>query len=238
MRASGHTVLITGGGRGIGLALARQFHAAGNRVVLVGRDEPALESAVSAMPGAVFHVADVAKPDDRAGLVRAWGDVSVLVNNAGVQVNGDFGEIPAARLREEIEINLVAPVLLSHAFLPALKAKPEAAIVNVTSVLALTPKQSAVTYCASKAGLHSVSRSLRWQLESSSVRVFELMPPLVETAMTAGRGTGKIAPEAVASAFWGSYLRDDFDIRVGRARVGGMLSRLWPSLAERILRHG
>lgn len=238
MRSSGHTVLITGGGQGIGLALAKQFHSAGNNVVLVGRNRGALEAAASAMLGATFQVADLSNPDDRTRLVRDSSGISVLVNNAGVQVNGEFGEIPRDQLVEEIEVNLVAPMLLSHALLPVLKAKPEAAIVNVTSVLALTPKQSAIAYCASKAGLHSFSRSLRWQLEGTSVRVFDLMPPLVETAMTAGRGSAKISPDAVASSFWNSFLRNSYEVRVGKAKAAGVLSRLLPSLAERIMRHG
>lgn len=238
MRTSDHKVLITGGSRGIGLAIAKQFHSTGNTVVLVGRDRNALEAATAAMPGAVFQIADVSNPADRARLVRECSDVSVLVNNAGVQINGLFDEIPATQVDEEIEVNLIAPMLLSRALLPSLKAKPEAAIVNVTSVLALTPKQSAATYCASKAGLHSFSRSLRWQLEATTVRVFELMPPLVDTAMTSGRGSAKLSPEAVAVAFWNSYLRNSFEVRVGKARAAGLISRLVPSLAERIMRKG
>lgn len=238
MRTSDHKVLVTGGGRGIGLALAKQFHSNGNTVILVGRDRSALEAAASAMPGSTYQIADISNPVDRTRLACECGDVSVLVNNAGVQINGPFDEIPAAQLAEEIEVNLVAPMLLSHALLPSLKAKPEAAIVNVTSVLALTPKQTAITYCASKAGLNSFSRSLRWQLQATTVRVFELMPPLVDTAMTAGRGSAKISPEAVAIAFWNSYLRNNFEVRVGKAKAAGLIARLAPSMAERILRKG
>ena len=144
----------------------------------------------------------------------------------------------ATDIENELHVNLLAPVLLTHAFLPHLQRQAASAIVNVSSVLALVPKQSASAYCASKAALHSFSRSLRWQLESTSVRVFEVMPPLVDTAMTANRGTGKISPEALAAAFWAGFRTDQYELRVGKAKAAGLIARLSPSLAERIMRGG
>ncbi|HET7792182.1 MAG TPA: SDR family NAD(P)-dependent oxidoreductase [Rhizobacter sp.] len=238
MRSSGHRVLITGGSRGIGLALARRFHANGNSVLLVGRDEAALAAAVANMPGARYRVADLTHAQDREALVRECSDVSVLVNNAGVQVNGEFRQLPAERIDSELQLNLFAPLQLTHALLPTLAAAPEAAVINVTSVLALVPKPSAAVYCASKAALHSFTQALRWQLEGTPVRVFELMPPLVDTAMTTGRGSGKLAPEAVAAAFWQGYLRDQATIKVGKAKAASVLARVAPSVAERIMRKG
>ena len=238
MHTSGHRVLITGGAKGIGLALAKQFHAAGNEIILVGRDASALQIAAKALPGTKTQVADVANPGDRLKLVMEFSDISVLVNNAGVQRNGEFAMMSAADVENELQVNLLAPMLLTHAFLPHLQRKTASAIVNVSSVLALVPKQSASAYCASKAALHSFSRSLRWQLEGTSVRVFEIMPPLVDTAMTANRGAGKISPEALAAAFWTGFQRDQYELRVGKAKAAGLIARLSPSLAERIMRRG
>lgn len=238
MHTSGHRVLITGGAKGIGLALAKQFHAAGNEVILAGRDARALEAAANAIPGAETHVADVANAENRSTMLKRFSDITVLVNNAGLQRNGEFARMSANDIENELQVNLLAPMLLTHAFLPQLQARPAAAIVNVSSVLALVPKQSASAYCASKAALHSFSRSLRWQLENTNVRVFELMPPLVDTAMTANRGNGKISPESLASAFWRGFQADQYEIRVGRARAAGVIARLSPVLAERILRRG
>jgi uncharacterized oxidoreductase len=238
MRTSGHRVLITGGAKGIGLALAKQFHAAGNRVVLIGRDPAALLAAEQSLAGAQTRVADVANAADRAMLAHEYGDVSVLVNNAGIQCNGEFAQMPAAGIENEMNINFLAPALLTHAFLPHLRKHSESAIVNVSSVLALVPKQSASIYCASKAALHSFTRSLRWQLEGTGVRVFELMPPLVDTAMTAGRGKGKISPEALAATFWAGFQADQFELLAGKAKAARLLARLSPSLAERVMRRG
>jgi uncharacterized oxidoreductase len=147
-------------------------------------------------------------------------------------------QLPARELQREIDTNLVAPLLLTHAFLPTLAKQREAAIVNLTSVLALSPKQSASVYCATKAALRSFTQSLRWQLEGSPVRVFELMPPLVDTAMTAGRGTGKVSPEALAEAFWRGFAADRFEIAPGKAGAARFLMRWLPGVAQRMLRRG
>ncbi len=238
MRTSGHRVLITGGAKGIGLALAKQFHAAENHVVLVGRDQAALLAAAQELPGAQVRVADVANAEDRSSLVNEYSDISILVNNAGIQRNGEFALMSAASIENELSINLLSPALLTHAFLPHLQRHAESAIVNVSSVLALVPKQSASIYCASKAGLHSFTRSLRWQLENTSVRVFEVMPPLVDTAMTAGRGKGKMSPESLAREFWTGFQANRFELLIGKSKAASFIVRLSPFMAERIMRRG
>lgn len=238
MQTQGHRVLITGGSRGIGLALAQRFHHAGNQLILVGRDAQTLQAAAQSMPGTVVKVADLTTPGVCTALAQEFADVNILVNNAGIQRNGRFAELPAAAIREELALNLITPLELTYAYLPHLTRQASAAIVNITSVLALMPKESASVYCASKAGLRSHTQSLRWQLEGSAVRVFELMPPLVDTAMTAGRGSGKISPDAVADAFWRGFLADRQDIAVGKAKAARVLARFVPFLAERILRRG
>ncbi|XZG69181.1 SDR family oxidoreductase [Chitinibacteraceae bacterium HSL-7] len=232
------TVVITGGSRGIGLALAHRFHAAGDRVVLVGRDAASLANAAQDLPGATGFVADLSRPEDRARLVDAFPDVAVLVNNAGIQINVPLSQQNAADIALEVNVNLLAPILLTHAFLPTLLKQPRAAIVNVTSVLAFSPKQSASVYCASKAALHSFTRTLRWQLEGTPVRVFELVPPLVDTEMTAGRGRNKMSPQALAASFWQQYSRGRTEAYAGKAALAHWLARVAPPLAEKLLRHG
>lgn len=242
MRTQAHKVLITGGAKGIGLGLARRFYHAGNTVILVGRDASALAQAAATLPGCLIEVADIARPDDRKRLIdkikSEHPDLSVLINNAGTQFNGPFADIAADQIDTELQTNLLAPLHLIHALLPALHAQPEAAVVNVSSVLAWMPKQSAATYCASKAALHSFSTTLRWQLEGSKVRVFDVIPPLVDTAMTAGRGSGKISPDQLADIFWQHWQSNRERVPVGKARIIQALMRLAPSVAERILRRG
>ncbi len=133
------------------------------------------------MPGANIFVADVAKSDDRAHLADRFPEVDILVNNAGVRYPASFAEATEEDLQQELAVNLLAPILLAQAFLPNLMHKPEAAIINVSSAAALVPREVAAMYSASKAALHSFTKSMRWQLEKTSVRVFEVMPPVVET---------------------------------------------------------
>ena len=127
---------------------------------------------------------------------------------------------------------------MTRAFLPGLLTRPAAAVVNVSSGLALVPKQTASVYCASKAGLHSFSKTLRWQLEGTSVRVFDVLPSVVDTAMTAGRGRAKISPERLAEEFWKGFSNDRFEMRIGLVKLFAQLHRIAPSLVERLIRPG
>lgn len=236
VKHSGQVVLITGGGSGIGLALARKFHGAANRVVLVGRSAVTLAQAAAALPGVETFVADVARDEDRERLVDCFGDTTVLVNNAGIQVNGMVTDSTPDEIEHELSVNFLAPVLLTHAFLPRLVQHPNAVIVNVSSGLALVPKKSAAIYCASKAALHSFSKTLRWQLDGTGVRVVEVLPPLVDTAMTAGRGKGKISADALADEFWQGFVADHQQMLIGKTKLLALLNRVAPSVAERIMR--
>lgn len=236
MNTSNHTVLITGAGSGIGLALARIFHANGNRLILVGRDAQKLRHAAQELPGAQTHIADITKENDREALIRAHAHITVLINNAGIQINTPFATQSEADIAREIMTNFTAPVLLTRAYLPHLLSREEAAVVNITSGLALVPKESAAVYCAGKAALRSFSHTLRRQLETSPVRVFELVPPLVDTAMTQGRGTGKISPEALAHIFWRAWQHNRYDILAGKSRLLALINRLSPAIAARIMR--
>jgi uncharacterized oxidoreductase len=232
------TVLITGGATGIGFAIAEKFHSAGNRVILVGRSHTALSKAVSGLPGAETCAADISLSSDRERLVAQFPEISVLVNNAGIQVNTPIASTAPEDIEHELLVNFLAPVLLSRAFLPLLLKQPSAAIINVSSGLALVPKESAAIYCASKAALHSFSKTLRWQLEDSGVRVFEVLPPLVETAMTAGRGKGKISAAQLAEEFWEGFKADRYEMLIGKTKLLSFINRLAPSVAEQIMRRG
>lgn len=238
MKTTDHVVLITGGATGIGFAIAQKFHAAGNRVILVGRSERTLAKGAVLLPGALTCVADITQPADRARLVSEFSEVTVLVNNAGIQINKPIAELTPALIEYEHNINFLAQVLLSRAFLPGLIQQESAAIVNVTSGLALVPKEVAAMYCAAKAALHSFSKTLRWQLETTGVCVFEILPPLVETAMTAGRGKGKISPDQLAEAFWRGFQHNQFEMLAGKTKVLSLIHRLFPIVADRIMRQG
>lgn len=169
------------------------------------------------MPGIGTCVADVSSAADRATLVSRYPDISILVNNAGIQNIVPISESTPQDIEHELSVNFLSPVLLCRAFLPLLLQRESAATINVSSGLALVPKQSAAIYGASKAALHSFSKTLRWQLEGTRVKVFEVQPSVVDTAMTAGRGRAKISPDTLAEEFWRGFQRDRYEMRIGLA---------------------
>lgn len=240
MEKSGNVVLITGGSAGIGLALAKKFLKADNKVIITGRNEDKLLKVKSSFPQIITEIADSAQEDDLRKLVEKHGDVNILVNNAGVQYNYVLIEERSAQdiIKMEFNINLIGPVLLTQLFLPKLLPKKEAAIVNISSGLGLVPKESAPVYCASKAGLHIFSKALRYQLESTNIKVFEIIPPLVDTEMTKGRGRGKITPEKLAEQFWNKFINDKYEMHIGKVKLLNLINRISPQITDKIMRKG
>ncbi|MBD2722673.1 SDR family oxidoreductase [Hymenobacter armeniacus] len=187
MNLSTNTVLLTGGATGIGLALAVRFLRAGSTVIIVGRRAEKLAEAQQLYPGLITRVADVADAAERAELARwataTYPRLNVLVNNAGIQNRVQLAE-PGAdwdHLRQEIVINVEAPIHLSTLLIPHLRGQAHAAIVNVTSGLSFAPAAFAPIYSATKAALHSFTLSLRHQLQPTGISVLEIVPPAVNT---------------------------------------------------------
>lgn len=199
---TGNSVLITGGGSGIGRGLAEALHRAGNHVVIAGRRRQALEAVASANPGIEWRQLDLAEPASITGFVAELTDshpgLNVVVNNAGVMQTEDLRSGGSTGVAEiTVAVNLLGPMRLTAALLPTLLGHPHAAIVNVTSALAFVPKADAPTYSATKAGLHAYTQALRHQLRRSAVQVIEIIPPRVETGMLAGHdGSGALSMEA------------------------------------------
>ncbi len=233
MQRSGNTVLITGGASGIGLALARQLAAAGNSVVVCGRDQAKLDAACAAVPQLTAIRADVADPAGRKALVAElaarFPALNVLVNNAGLLHVSDLTQ-PAhvQHLEAELAINLVAPVALASLLLPALRRQPAATIVNVTSGYVFLPSARTAPYSATKAALRVMTRALRFQLGKSGVRVVEVMPPAVDTAMASHNSGGKMTPDALARQIVRGLHRNQDEIVVGLSRVSQVLARVAP----------
>jgi uncharacterized oxidoreductase len=186
MRLSGNCALVTGGGSGIGLAIAERLLAAGSDVIICGRREGTLVEARDRHPKLETRVADVATPAGRRALcewaVSTFPRLNVLVNNAGIQQRLSLTEPPPwERLEEEIAINLEAPIHLSTLLIPHLARQPRSAIWNVTSGLSFAPIARVPVYCATKSALHSFTLSLRHQLAGTSIEVIEVIPPAVDT---------------------------------------------------------
>jgi uncharacterized oxidoreductase len=189
VKTTGNTILITGGGSGIGRALAEAFHKLGNRVIVAGRRKSILDTTVAANPGMQAAVLDVQNADALAEFVteisQKYPSLNVLINNAGIMKNEDLND-PAedfSVVESTIETNLIAPLRLTAALLPLLKKQPHAAVMTVSSGLAFVPLAMTPTYCATKAAIHSWTQSLRYQLQGSSVQVMELIPPYVQTEL-------------------------------------------------------
>jgi uncharacterized oxidoreductase len=186
MNLNSNTVLITGGGSGIGFALAEHLLQAKSEVIICGRHEEKLLEAQRKHPELKTRVCDVSKETQRTALLQ-WATnefprLNVLVNNAGIQRRFAIPEDSKWKpTREEIAINLEAPVHLSALFIPHLVKQERPVIMNVTSGLAFSPMASAPIYCATKAALHSFTLSLRHQLASTPIQVIEIIPPAVNT---------------------------------------------------------
>jgi uncharacterized oxidoreductase len=193
MKMTGNTMLITGGGSGIGRALAEQFHKLGNQVIIAGRRKDALDSVTAANPGmksAVLDVQDTAKLRNfKEEIAGRYPSLNVLINNAGVMKPENLQE-PSADMADAdatVAINLLAPIHLTAALLPLLKKQDHATIMTVSSGLAFVPLAMTPTYCATKAAIHSYTQSLRYQLRETKVEVLELVPPYVATELMGAR---------------------------------------------------
>ncbi len=216
----------------------------GNEVIVCGRDTKKLETVHTENPAIDTFPCDIASDHDQRRLVeyisQKYTNLNVLINNAGIQHNYDFSDTKnhAGLIEEEVNINFLAHVKLTDRFLPVLIQRPSAAIVNVTSALALVPKQSAPIYCATKAAMHNFTKALRYQLEDTPVRVFEIIPALVDTEMTKGRGKSKITPEALATEALRGIESNKYEIRIEKTKILFALNRFLPSVAARIIRNG
>jgi uncharacterized oxidoreductase len=192
MQMTGNTVLVTGGGTGIGRGLAESLHRLGNQVIIAGRRSEPLQAVAAANPGMQVVSLDQGDTADvrriATELTDRYRDLNVLVNNAGIQRVEDLTTGNVGLAEQTVAVNLLGPVRLTSALLPSLLRRPHAAIINVTSGLAFMPSALVPTYCATKAALHSYTQSLRFQLRDTSVQVIEIIPPQVQTALHGERG--------------------------------------------------
>jgi uncharacterized oxidoreductase len=227
MEISGNTVVVTGGASGIGYALAEAFLEAKNEVIICGRREQKLLEVQKKHPQLHIKVCNVADEADRRTLVEwiaaNFSTINILVNNAGVQRDIDFTKGIAEFLagENEITINLEAPIVLSGLLIPLLTGKKESAIINVSSGLGFVPAARMPIYSATKAGLHAFSMALRHQLAKIGIKVFEVVPPAVDTDLNpegrAKRGNFKanLTPEEFVASVMKGFKNDVFEIGYG-----------------------
>lgn len=224
MKTTGNTILITGGGSGIGFETAKLFAANNNRVIIIGRNKNKLAKAAEEIPGAVTIECDITNEKSVDELVerlnREFPYLNILMNNAGKATIYSLGENENAFLNasEEMQVNFLSAIRLTEKLLPLLKNKKEAAIINNSSVAAFAPAFRLPTYSASKAALHSYTQSLRHVLQqTSNIKVFEVLPPLVDTDFAKELPGNKIPPQTVAQAIIDAVEKDEYEIHVAGA---------------------
>ncbi|MBB6424486.1 SDR family oxidoreductase [Sphingopyxis sp. JAI128] len=236
MELHGKLALVTGGSDGIGREIALQIQGAGADVIVTGRSADKLR----AMEGLGFGtiISDLSTPAGVDALVNgvAGKPIALLVNNAGV---GSEYELDRPETLDSaahcIRTNLDAPIALCTRLLPVLRAQPEAAIVNVTSGLAIAPRAAGSVYCATKAGLRSYTQAIRHQLKGSNVRVIEALPPVVATNMTAGRTGKKMSAHDCAAEIVRGIRTGKSEVNAGMVKILQLVHSISPALARRIM---
>jgi uncharacterized oxidoreductase len=239
MKLEQKTVLITGGTSGIGLQMAWQLLQRDNTVIVTGRDRQKLDAAERMLPKIHTFESDVSDPAAIVALhdlvLAQFPDLDVLVNNAGIMRNLNLNDDRDLNdVTREIDINLSGTVRMVQQFLPQLKTRPGALIVNVSSGLAFIPLPISPVYCATKAAIHSYTQSLRIQLDGTGVTVVELAPPGTETPLFRGEFAAEmegqkgmnvelLVKQAIAGIEVGKL-----EIRPGLSNVLKMMSRIAP----------
>lgn len=236
MDLRGKLALVTGGSAGIGREIALQLQAAGADVIVTGRSAEKLKAMAALGFGTI--AGDLSTPAGIGAVVDSVAEkpLALLVNNAGVSSDYDLDSPETLDSAAHcIRTNLDAPIALCTRLLPVLRAQREAAIVNVTSGLAIAPRAGGSIYCATKAGLRSYTQAIRHVLKDSNVRVIEALPPVVETNMTAARAGKKMSAHACAAEIVDGIRAGKSEINVGMVKMLKLVHSISPALARRIM---
>lgn len=241
MKLSGKNIVLTGGTTGIGKEMVKRLHK-DNQLLVMASNQTRLDALAAEYPKIKTHCVDlgsVAEVDAAANAATsAFSKIDALINNAAIQFTPTFtdDDFDVNSIEREVAINFTAICRLTAHLLPALKASKDSAVLNVNSGLALAPKTTSAVYCASKAALENFSRSLRYQLEGTSVSVLQAFLPLVETPMTEGRGSGKMAASDAATAILSGLENRITENYIGKSKLLAVLMRIVPSVARNIMK--
>lgn len=239
MKLKGNKILITGATSGIGKAMAEKFSKLDNQVIAVGRNEKRLEELSNFDYRITTFKCDISSKSELDQLINSikkdHKDLNILINNAGIQYDCNLTDktYTLQNIENEITTNLTAPIKLIFALLPVLQMNSNSAIVNVSSGLAIVPKATASVYGGTKAAIHIFSKSLRYQLDD--VKVFEILPPIVDTEMTKGRGKGKISTTRLVDEFIRAFKKDRYEVNIHKVKLLRIINRISPAIADRII---
>jgi len=235
-------IVITGGTSGIGYEITKHLHSE-NELIVIARNAARLTTLMQEFEGIYTFQADLCHSEEvktvADTIVKQFDSIDVLINNAAIQntpryLDDDFSFESISR---EISLNFTSVCHFSYLFLPALLHKQQAVILNINSGLALAPKTSSAIYCATKGALNIFTQSLRYQLENTNISVQQAILPLVDTAMTMGRGKNKLSTKTAARHIIRGIERNIPDHDIGKVKLLRLLLRLAPSFAHRMLKY-
>jgi uncharacterized oxidoreductase len=238
MNITGNTVLITGGASGIGLALTGAFYREKNAVIVVGRNRQKLDEVKQQYPDIDTLQVDISNKQARLELAitlqSEFPALNMLVNNAGVAHFNNVQESPEFfnNASAEIETNYLAPLHLSLLLLPQLQRHQPAAVVNITSAGVYLPLTVMPGYSASKAALSTFTHVLRQQLADTNVRIFEVLPPAVDTELVTRFDVSKMQPDLLANKILSGIKKDLYEMPIGSARALKWLAKIAPGFFE------
>lgn len=242
MKLKNSTVLITGGTSGIGLEFVKQLTSHGSTILVTGRNIDKLNKTKAQFPQISIFQSDVSNPRNIEELYKSvtqqYPELNIIINNAGIMRNISLQDtsLDLQNITEEIDTNLTGVIRMNHQFIPHLKAKKTAAIINVSSGLAFLPFPLSPVYSAAKAGIHVYSKVLRLQLKNTNVKIFELAPPLTDTslmnAFTNDIESDSAGPamkvEKMVSIAIDGILKDHFEIKPGMSKALYFMGRIAP----------
>ena len=224
--------------------MVRQFYELDNKLIVTSSKQANLDKLKEQFPNITIIVCNLGDTSSVLNLInkciKDHNDINVIINNAGIQNNYTWTKEKDGynKIENEICVNFTSPMKIIYGLLPLLTAKQNSAVINVSSGLAFAPKKSAPIYCATKSAIHNGTKALRYQLENTTVKVFEIIPPLVDTAMTEGRGKGKITPRQLVDEFITNFKNNKFESNIGKTKLLRFIQRISPKLADKILKNG
>lgn len=241
MEISNHTILITGGTSGIGLELVKNLYSQ-NFLIVVSKSDSHLRELQSQYPKIQILKCDLSDIEQVKDLIitcnKTFPKINILINNAGIELNyGLENSIEIFdKIQQEINVNFTSPMMLMAGLIPLLKKQKESAIINVSSGLIYAHKKNAVVYSATKSAIHGASISLREQLKETSIKVFEIVPPLTDTPLTKNNSYKKISTKQLVEEFLEKLERDEFEINIGIIKYLKFMQSYFPNLTKRIIK--